>query len=336
MLQALKKILQRGRQGKAEVLGVEISPEGLSIACLSIGSGQIVSHDFRSCGPGEWPDQLIELVRQYNLSGLDAYFSLHPKFYNMLLVDAPDVDDAELSDAVRWRVKDLISQALDDVVVDVFRLPPEAYRGRMNMIYASIVERQVVLSIVEASDNAGLNLASIGINELSLCQYGKQLDSVENAGLAFVTLEEHGGVINLTENGLLFLSRTIDIGLNDLAQGETVGELSLDNGSRIDALALDIQRSLDYYESQLGKSAAVRIIFLPTDERIAQIIEDLKGKVSIELEILDLAGLFELEESESKGLDLSCMSIGAALFGSQSEQSKTMKGGGRGAILSTS
>lgn len=335
MLQALKKIIQKRRQGKAEVLGVEISPAGISIASLSIGTGQILLHDFRGCGAGEWPEQLNALVKQHNLGGMDVYFSLHPKFYNMLLVDAPDVNDTELSDAVRWRVKDLISQPLEDVVVDVFRLPPEAYRGRMNMIYASIVERQVVLAIVEASDDAGLNLESIGINELSICQYGKQLEGVENTGLAFVTLEQQGGVINLAENGLLYLSRTIEIGLKDLAQGESVGGLSLDNGSRVDALALDIQRSLDYYESQLGKSGAAKIYFLPTKDGVHQVVEDLKDKVSIDIEVLDLAAVFGLDEEKAQGIGLSSASIGAALFGSQAEQSKTMKGGARGAILAT-
>ena len=167
MLQAFKKIFQRGQKGKAEVLGVEIKPTGIAIARLSISSGSLSMYDYKACGAGEWQSCLNDLVKRHNLSGMSVFFTLHPKFYSMLLVDAPEVEDAELNDAVRWRVKDMISQPVDEVVVDVFRLPPAAYRGRMNMIYVSIVERQVVTSIVEATEDAGLELSSISINDLS-------------------------------------------------------------------------------------------------------------------------------------------------------------------------
>lgn len=333
MLQALKKLLKRGRQGSAKVLGIEIKPTGIAVACLSISSGSLSAVDYRACGPGEWQHCLKDMVKKHGLGGTPAFFTLHPKFYDMLLVDAPDVDDAELSDAVRWRVKDLISQPLDDVVVDVFRLPPAAYRGRMNMIYTSIVERQVVKSIVEAAEDAELDLQSIGINDLSICQYGKHIDGIGSMGIAFVTLGQKGGVINLSESGLLYLSRSIEIGLESLSPGEAVGELTLDTGSRTDALALDIQRSMDYYESQLGMAGVGRIIFMPTNEMLHQVAADLENKVSAELEVLNLQDNFLIEDENLDVANFCFNAIGAALSGSEEQQSHTMKGGASGAAV---
>lgn len=335
MLQALKNFFQRGRQGRAEVLGVEIKPTGVAIACLSIRSGSLSAVDYCACGPGEWQQSLIDMVKRHNLSGTDTFFTLHPKFYEMLLVDAPEVDDGELNDAVRWRIKDLISKPLDDVVVDVFRLPPDAYRGRMNMIYSSIVERQVVTSIVEAAEDAELNLQSIGINDLSICQYGKHLESIGSMGVAFVTLGQKGGVVNLTERGLLYLSRSIEIGLESLSPGESVGGLTLDTGSRTDALALDIQRSMDYYESQLGMAGVGKIIFMPTSDMLQQVAKDLENKVSADLEVLNLSDSFSIEEDVLDIANFCFNAIGAALAGSEEQQSHSIKGGARGAVLST-
>jgi len=338
MLQAVKKFFQRGRKGSAEALGIEIKPTGIAIACLSISTGTLSMYDYKACGAGEWQSALKELVKKHNLSGTPAFFTLHPKFYNMLLVDAPDVDDVELNNAVKWRVKDMISQSLDDVVIDVFRLPPAAYRGRMNMIYVSIVERPVVTSIVEASEEAGLELSSISINDLSVCQYGKCLEGAEKKGMAFVSLGRTGGVVNLTEDGLLYLSRSMDIGLDSLSSGEAVGELTLDAGDKTDALALDIQRSLDYYESQLGMSGVTKIVFFPTDEILPRVANDLKDKVSASIDVLNLSAVFSVEEDDEEGmkkLDFCFNAIGAALSGGEIEQSRGAKGGARGAVLAT-
>lgn len=337
MLQAFKNILQRGRQGSAEVLGIEIKPTGVAIACLSISTGALSMYDYKACGAGEWQSCLNGLVKQHDLGGMLSFFTLHPKFYNMLLVDAPEVDDTELNDAVKWRVKDMISQSLDDVVVDVFRLPPAAYRGRMNMIYVSIVERLVVTSIVEAAESAGLELSAISINDLSVCQYGKRLEGAENKGLAFVTLGQSGGVVNLTESGLLYLSRSMDIGLSSLSTGQAVGEITLDTGDKADALALDIQRSLDYYESQLGMSGVTKIILFPTDEMLPKVAQDLKDKVSANIEVLNLSEVFSIDGDEEsvKKLSFCFNAIGAALSGSELQQSVGKKGGARGAILAT-
>jgi len=333
MLQALTKIWKKGRGRDSDVLGVEISPEGVAIARLAGATGDLNAFDFQSCAPGDWPICLDALVDYHKLAGADCYVSLHSAFYNMLLVDAPDVNDAELSDAVRWRVKDLISQSLDDVVVEVFRLPPEAYRGRMNMVYASIVERNVVKSIIEVVAEADLNLQSIGINDLSVCQYGKGLSGVRDVGLAFVTLGQQGGVINLTENGLLYLSRSIDIGLEGLSVGTVVGELALDAGSRTDALALDIQRSLDYYESQLGKSGIGKVIFMPTADMLTQVVEDLRGKVSADLQILDLTTEFSVAEEKSGVLNACFNAMAVAMSGLEAQGAHRVKGGGRGTLL---
>ncbi len=333
MLQAFKKLFRKGRQGSAEVLGIEIKPTGVAVACLSIRSGSLSTLDYSACGPGEWQSCLKDMVKKHGLSGKPTFFTLHPKFYEILLVDAPDVEDAELSDAVRWRVKDLITHSLDDVVVDVFRLPPAAYRGRMNMIYTSIVERQVIQSIVEAAEEAELDLQSIGINDLSICQYGKRIEGIGSMGIAFVTLGQEGGVINLTESGLLYLSRSIEIGFESLSPGEVVGELTLDTGSRTDALALDIQRSLDYYESQLGMAGVGRIIFMPTNDLLIQVASDLENKVSADIEVLNLSQNFSIEEEDLDIANFCFNAIGAALAGSEEQQSHTMKGGASGATV---
>jgi MSHA biogenesis protein MshI len=336
MLQAMKNFLMKRCEGAAEVLGIEIKPTGIAVACLSIRSGSLTALEYRACGPGEWQGCLKDMVKAHSLSGKAAFFTLHPKFYDMLLVDAPDVDDAELSDAVRWRVKDLIAHPIDDVVVDVFRLPPAAYRGRMNMVYTSIVERKVVQSIVEAAEDAGLDLQSIGINDLSICQYGKHIEGIGSMGIAFITLGQRGGVINLTESGLLYLSRSIEIGLESLTPGEAVSELTVDTGSRTDALALDIQRSMDYYESQLGMAGVGRIIFMPTNELLHQVAADLENKVSAGLEVLNLSESFSIEEGELDIANFCFNAIGAALAGSEEQVSHTMKGGASGkAVLTT-
>ena len=125
----------------------------------------------------------------------------------------------------------------------------------------------------------------------------------------------------------------MEVGLGSWSPGEAVGELTIDTGSRTDALALDIQRSMDYYESQLGMAGVGRIIFMPTNALLHQVVADLENKVSADLEVLSLSESFSIEEEKWDIANFCFNAIGAALAGSEEQQSHKMKGGASGAAV---
>ncbi len=319
MLQAVKQILRRKKGANNSVVGVEFTPDGVCMAQIAPSSEkelQLVSLAYEPCEKGAWNSALETLVETHHLANTRCELVFHPDFYNLMLIDAPLVEDDELADAVKWRVKDLIPQDIEEVVVDAFKLPPDAYRGRMNMIYAAIIEKTPILDVIELMENLRLDLQHIGITELSVCNLVRSIKELENQGIALVRLEHDKGHINLTENGALYLTRTLETGLDALSappSGPQEG-LSLESGSPIDSLALDIQRSLDYYESQIGKSSITRIYLLAHHGELHDIAQQLSAILPAPVEPFNFFQVIHCEDEHLPLLGHCSVAIGAALW----------------------
>jgi len=323
MLQSVLKLFKKNNVSDRPVLGIELGPTGVAVSQVAAdtdGGMKLQACEFMPCGAGEWEGKLKTYIETHNLKGSNGYVTLHPSYYNLMLVDAPDVDDDELGEAVKWRVKDLIRQPIDEVVVDTFRLPGDAYRGRMDMIYVAIIEKAVVVSIVNGLEECGVELQKIGINELSDCHFASVLRGCDDQGVAFIQLEKNAGTINLTENGLLYLTRSIEMGIDNVItanneNNNSEGGLSLDVSAPMDSLALDIQRSLDYYESQLGKQGINKIFVMPTASTVDNIVSGLDEKLHAQLSVLPLSKIVESADSEEGHVQQCVAATGAALDG---------------------
>lgn len=283
-----KRLIGKKKSQSGAVLGVNITPRGAGWCALDLTGAEpllqgsaLVSGRFRT--PVEAFDALCQ---QQKPPALPCELSLSHEFYNLLLVDAPNVPDAELREAVKWRVKDLIAQPIEKMVVDVFRLPADAYRGRMNMLYAALIEKAVVSSLVAACERENLQLRGIGIAELALAAVSRRLPGVDNLGLALLHMTGESGSINLVENGYLYLTRTLELS----SGGGYSGNVDFQSDPT-DNLALDIQRSLDYYESQLGKSGVNRLYVVTESAEQQQWCESLSARLPIRAHLFALADL---------------------------------------------
>lgn len=323
----LKRWLAGKQVSKKAVLGVEISPSGLGIAVINpVGKSNQQNHAatisdfvFKPCGAGEWGDALSAHVTEAGLANMPVHVVFHPAFYELMLIDAPDVPDDELNAAVKWRIKDFIGGSIEDYVVEAFRLPADAYRGRMNMIYVAFIKTEAVQSVVSLCESLDLKLVDIGISELARAALTQGQAELSDLGVAFLHLEASKGQIDLFENGHLYLSRGIDTGYAMLSKGQSDdGGLSLDNSSPLDGLALDIQRSLDYYESQLGKSGINKLFLLSSETIPESVCNNLAAILPVAVEAYDLPALYPCEAEVSRHMDSCSVALGAVLGGMRS------------------
>ena len=198
---------------------------------------------------------LVKLVKDMGLEDRQCSYVLDPKDYNLHLLEAPQVEASELRAAVRWKIKDLLDMKVDDAAIDVFQVPQDAYRGR-EMVYVVATLKTRIQKIVEMVNASGLELAVIDLPELVLKNVSScYLD--DRNGLAFMDLRRSGSTMNLTHDGDLYLTRRINTQLDQAVMN------SADWVEVRDRLVLEIQRSLDYYESQMGKSPITRITIAP-------------------------------------------------------------------------
>ncbi|MEK1906196.1 MAG: MSHA biogenesis protein MshI [Pseudomonas sp.] len=287
------------------LLGIETGPEGIALARVQRKPGEaprLLDCLFRQAAPAEQPALLMRLVGELGLAGVPVNLVLHPATYQMLLLDSPDVPAEELRDALRWRVKDLIAEPIDQVVVDAFTLPEDAYRGRSRMAYCAVLGKARMQGWLDMLTHAGLKPQSIDVTEMAFRNLGLQTGA-EGMNIAVLRLRSSEGLICVQNGADLYMARRIEQGLEQA-------------GDDFATVTLEIQRSLDYFESQLGKGYINRLLLLPAKRNGAATMQALSAGLAVKLQALDLRELFpgqaaaELDEQEQAY----CMAaVGAAL-----------------------
>jgi MSHA biogenesis protein MshI len=246
---------------------------------------------------------LSTMRRQYNLDEYACISIMDIGSYNLLLVEAPDVQPAELRAAIRWRVKDLIDFHLDDAVIDVFEVPNQKVAGRNHMMYAVVARAALVKKRIDQLTTAGINLTVVDIPELALRNIAALLPE-DVGGVVLLYLTDDTGLITITRQGILYLSRQIDIGVNDLSAGP----------DHYDSLVVELQRSLDYYESHFSQPAVSSVVVTPLPQPLPGMIEYLHNQLDLSVRMMDLNQLIDTPTTMDEASQAQCLlAIGAAL-----------------------
>jgi MSHA biogenesis protein MshI len=298
------------KKGKSSTgrVGLAVGPDGLAVA--AVNAEGIVEYCQFHDPLGDSANILSELVVEQGWGKMPCSIVLHPVYYQLLLTERPAVKDVELSSAVRWKVKELLDFPVEEAAIEHFLLPEDAYRGKKKMVYAAALRKTALQSLVEPVKASGLLIDRIEVSELALHNVVSRLPH-EGGGIAMMQLHAGEGFINLVEDGAIYLTRRLDIGLDKFS---TTGN----NTAFFDSLFLEIQRSLDYYESQLGKGIITQLFYSPGLAETNDIGEFLSAQLGLNVSKLDLA---ELEAVSKSALDLegneqlirSASAIGAAL-----------------------
>ncbi len=301
-------------------MAVGFQPDGISIAQIcrdKTAVPKLTACAFHSCAAAERSKALQDIVKQHHLTGATCVSVLEHGGYQLLQVEAPDVDPLELKAAIRWRIKDLIDFHVDDAVIDVFEMPANGPRART--MYAVAARRPVITQRVELLQGAGLNVHAIDIVELAGRNIAQLLPEDEN-GMALLQLGHGEGMITLSRQGKLYLARNLDIGVLSFGTGPAVatGNLSLavqeDHERAFETIALEVQRSIDYYESNFGQAPIKQLVIAPLPLPRPELAEYVTSHLGVVARALDLNTILESGIPLDMKLQANCLSaIGAAL-----------------------
>jgi MSHA biogenesis protein MshI len=294
------------RGADAGRIGLAVGPDGLSVAVVG-ANGLLCNYQFLEQS-SEGYELLADIVNQNSWQNIPCSMVLHPIYYQLLLSEAPAVAEEEVPLAVRWKTKELLDYPIEEAAVEYFMLPPDAYRGRQKMLYAAALRKTSLQSLVASVEGCGLTVDCIEIAELALHNIVSRLPS-QPGGVALLQLYESESFINLVEDGEIYLSRRIDIGLDGVNAGG-------DNTQLFDSLYLEVQRSLDYYESQIGKGIITRLLYSPGLDSSAAIGDFLSAQLGLNVAALDLSSIAKADDVVGAGeaqMRLCAAAIGAAL-----------------------
>jgi MSHA biogenesis protein MshI len=226
--------------------------------------------------------------------------------YQIVQVEAPDVLQSEMRAAIRWRLRDVINFSVDEATVDVFEIPDPIRRTQGKMLFAVAARLTAVQRVAASVRAAAKCFDSIDIPELCLRNLSALLPQ-DHKGVAMLALNDRFAQLVITRQGVMYLTRRIETGRFDADSRD---------GTPIDAgaLALEIQRSLDYYESHYDQTPVGDLVIAPPDARAQRLAGELKNETSLRVSTLDVRDLFSVAQSGEVVTDWhTLMALGAAL-----------------------
>jgi MSHA biogenesis protein MshI len=247
--------------------------------------------------------RLKKVVIEQGLNKIPCSTLLGIGEYQLLMVEAPEVPAAELKAAIRWRIRDLIDFHIDDAVLDVFDVPPSGARGVQEHLYVVVARSALVKERVEALQAAGTDLEVIDIPELALRNLAAQLEQDAN-GQAMLYFGAEQGLITLTRDATLYLARSMDIGYQHLQASPDL----------VDRLALELQRSMDYYDRHFQQAPITHVTICPLPQSVPHFAERLAQQTGITVHELHLNDVVEVSTPVDDAQFARCLlAIGAAL-----------------------
>ncbi len=294
----------------AGLLGIEINSEGVAVAHINrLGTGLPILQSCRFL-PREQDQSLplAQYIHELGLKGSRCNVVLPGSSYSLFLSEAPNVPDSELADVMRWKVKDLVDFPIEEAALDVFRLPEDASRAAAQMVYVVISRRALINEIIEQLVPVGISVESIDIVELALRNLSLLCPDDPN-GMAMVQISPGMGNLNIIRDQQLYVCRRFDIDF----EGGLLDPLP------VNSLALELQRSLDYYEHQMGQVPPSQIYLCGDGVSEDKISAELKASLECELKALPLGQLMVLPDGCDEITLANCIgAIGGALRESDS------------------
>ncbi|PKI03011.1 biogenesis protein MshI [Shewanella sp. 11B5] len=175
---------------------------------------------------------------------------LSQQYYQLLQVEKPNVEPGEVTQALIWSVKDMVSEPVTDIHLDYFE-SSFISSSKVNVVVSS---RQFLMQLASACDANGLDIAGISIEELALSHV---LAHDNMAHMLVAHLPQQELLLLVVKAGEVLMQRRVR-GFNHLNK-TTLEELKQ---GLADNLSLEIQRSMDYFESQLRQAPVGSISIL--------------------------------------------------------------------------
>ena len=239
----LQRLLQRGGAAPGW-LAIELGEGSVSLAHVVPDGGQPVVKfaEERPWDVAE-PRSLERVAREFGAKRFRCTTLLKPQEYNILLVEAPAVKPDELKSAVRWRIKDMLDYHVDDATIDVLDVPvPAGAAQRTHYMYTVAARNDTIRATLDRFNAGGIPLAVIDIPDTAQRNVAVRLEA-DQRGVVALTFDANGGLVTVSFNGELYLSRRLDVTAAQLteATGETRDRL-------LDRVLVEAQRSLDHCE----------------------------------------------------------------------------------------
>jgi MSHA biogenesis protein MshI len=300
--------LKRKRPEHSRV-GIDLQSDGIAVAVVrQAGKSPIsrLSCEFLPCDdPAEQLAAVMEkTVHKHDLRDQPVVLVLPHSEYSLLQTSVPALGLSEMRAAAGWKIGELIDYPVSDAVVDVFEYPESGQRGSERMLYVVASRATQIQSHVDRLRQSELELKAIDIPELVIRNVVTYLPENEQ-GVVVLSLAERSGLLVVIKQSEVYLTRRLELGFDDLLLGDP---------HTFDDLVLQLQRSLDFFESRFAQALPAKVLMFPPDKVSGELIMHVNSHLKLDVEPLILEQLPDFSIDMDEAGQTRCLNaIGAAL-----------------------
>lgn len=237
---------------------------------------------------------------------------LSAKHYQLLSVEAPNVPEAELKTAIRWRLKELVDYPVDQATIDVIDIPMNKESSvKVRNVFAAVAKNQNIAQLQNEFAAADIPLTVIDLPEMAQRNISA-LAEPEGRGLAMLSFNDEGGLLTITFGGDLYLTRRMEVTFDQLngAPGDALSAV-------YDKITLELQRSLDHFDRQYHYVGLSKLMLAPMAEAGPRLHAYLAANLYMPVEILVLDSVLDFsrfpELQQAAAQQRYFLALGAAL-----------------------
>jgi len=260
---------------------------------------------------------LKELVDTANISSKVVNAAVSGPSVVIRLVELPRMNKDELKNAIPFEAEKYIPFSIEEVALDHQLLQPHIGTEGKMLVLLVAAKKNLINERVKTLSDAGLTAELLDVGSFAnvnafLSGAGKRGEGVS----ALIDMGARATDINILDEGILYFSRNIQLGGNDLTkvlsdvmslESTAAEELKLNKGERsaeidekihaaLHNIIDEVRLSFSYYENRSGK--AIEKAFLTGGgARVREIVELLKENLGIEAEQWDPTAGMEIDPS---------------------------------------
>lgn len=230
-------------------------------------------------------EALTKDIEHLGLIGLSCRLILTSNQYELLHMDALDVPDEEAPKALRWRLKGLVDYPLNDVAIDVFHIPPHGVAGGRKKIFVAVTPLSALKIKLSTLEMAYLNTDVVTISELALRNFLTFVPLKHEAPVIVIGFQQKSCQLLLFFKNDLYLIRELSLNKKQVEE----------NAPEAQSILLEIQRSMDYCQSELKLPGPRQIYLTPSFHKAGELLQFLRDELSVDVVLIDMNDYLEIE-----------------------------------------
>ena len=248
-------------------IGISISAAELHVVAVDCGDnsvalGSVTSFPFDPLGPLD--KQISGALSAFEKESFCLSIVLSQDMYQLVQVERPDVPEEDIAVALPWTLGELVPYDPNNMVLDYVDYPVQTRTGGKKInVFAT--EKSPLSSVVKTIARKRKQvLTHIHTKEILVTE---MVPDDDYARLLIVQEPDSEPFLMIVRSRAIWLARRLRGFVNKVNDDTGFSQLS-------DALGLEIQRSMDFYESQLKQPPLKEILFntqfdcMPVIERL--------------------------------------------------------------------